>query len=173
MEKYSVKPNKKLKRELLLYGFFMIAFIAIIYFSLDIQEDLESFILLSALIVICYCMFFLIPVFILQENYQKYNKRTELILLEDHIIINKEVIKIESIKEVNIYATYQHFSGYTGAATLTYNEYFYYLEIITNNTRHILTSLLGSDIDKKFNEYYPNLTFNKIKRFPLVKQGDF
>lgn|SRR5690554_1039645 len=170
MEKYSVKPNKKLNRELLLYGFCLFIFIVIIYFSLDMQEDLELFILLSALIVICYCIFFLIPVFILQENYQKYNKRTELILLEDHIIINKEVIKIESIKEVNIYATYQYFNGGAGAATLTYNEYFYYLEIVTNKSKYILTSLLGIELEKKIKNAYPELTFSKkVKWFPLVK----
>src|SRR5690606_8805861 len=128
MEKYSVKPNKKLNRDLLLYGFFMFTFIIIIYFSLNVQEDpedLKAFVLLSALIVICYCLFFLMPVFILQENYQKYNKRTEVVLLEDHIIINKEVIKIESIKKKNIYDIYKNINEFTRFATLTYTEYFY------------------------------------------------
>ena len=49
MEKYSVKPNKKLNRDLLLYGFFMFTFIIIIYFSLNVQEDpedLKAFVLL-------------------------------------------------------------------------------------------------------------------------------
>ena len=104
------------------------------------------------------------------ENYQKYNKRTEVVLLEDHIIINKEVIKIESIKEVNIYATYQYFNGGVGAATLTYNEYFYYLEIVTNKSKYILTSLLGIELEKKIKNAYPELTFSKkVKWFPLVK----
>lgn len=176
MEKYSVKPNKKLNRELLLYGFSMFAFIVIIYFSLNVQENpenLEAFILLSALIVICYCLFFLIPVFILQENYLKYNKKTELILLQDRIVINTEEIEIESIQEVNIYATYQHFSGYTGSSTLTYNEYFYYIEIIIQNSqKYILTSLLDIELDKKIKKTYPELNFNeKVKWFPLIKQS--
>lgn len=148
-------------------------FIIIIYFSLNVQEDpedLKAFVLLSALIVICYCLFFLMPVFILQENYLKYNKKTEVVLLENHIIINKEEVEIESIKEVNIYATYQYFNGGVGAATLTYNEYFYYLEIVTNKSKYILTSLLGIELEKKIKNAYPELTFSKkVKWFPLVK----
>ena len=109
------------------------------------------------------------PVFILQENYLKYNKKTEVVLLENHIIINKEEVEIESIKEVNIYATYQYFNVGSGPSTLIFNEYFYYLEVVTNKSKYILTSLLDNNLDEKFIYHYPNLTYNKIKRFPLVK----
>jgi len=174
MKKYSVTPNKKLNRELVLYGFFMFVFIVIIYFSLNVQEDssdLEVFILLTALIALSYCLSFLMPVFILQNNYLKYNKNTELILLEDRIIINKKEIEIESIKEVNIYATHQYFNGGAGSSTLTYNEYFYYIEIIVNDkNKYILTSLLGIELENEIKNDYPELTFNKnIKWYPLVK----
>lgn len=134
------------------------------------KEDVELFILLSSLSIICYCILFVLPVFILQENYLKYNKEIELILLNDHIEINKEVIKIEFIKEVNIYATHQYFSGYVGATALIYNEYFYYMEIITyENRRYILTSLLGIELDEVIRKTYPELTFNeKVHWFPLI-----
>lgn len=169
MERYTIKPNKKLNRELFIYGLIMFIFIIITYLSIDIDEDLELLILVSSIIIICYNVLFLFPVFILQANYSKYNKNTELVLLKDSIVINHKSIQLDSIMEVNIYATHQYFSGHIGASTLTFNEYFYYLEIITNSTKHIVTSLLGNDIDKSFYKYYPDLVYNKIKRFPLVK----
>ena len=111
------------------------------------------------------------PVFILQENYLNYNRKTEVILLEDRIIINAEVIEIKSIEKVNIYAAYQRFSGYFGSSTLTYNEYFYYIEIVVSDkSKYILTSLLGTELDKKIKNMYPKLTFTeKVKWFPIVK----
>jgi len=170
MKKYSIKPNEKLNRELLIYGLIMFIFIIITYLSIDIDEDIELLILVSSIIIICYSVLFLFPVFILQANYSKYNKKTELVLLKDYIIINNETIQLDSIVEVNIYATHQYFSGHVGASTLTFNEYFYYLEIIVlKNKKYILTSLLGNDIDKSFYKYYPDLVYNKVKRFPLVK----
>src|SRR5690554_283889 len=97
MKKYSIKPNEKLNRELLIYGLIMFIFIIITYLSIDIDEDIELLILVSSIIIICYSVLFLFPVFILQANYSKYNKKTELVLLKDYIIINNETIQLDSI----------------------------------------------------------------------------
>lgn len=74
------------------------------------------------------------------------------------------------IKEICINATYQHYSGVKGATALAYNDYFYYIEIITNNNYiYYLTSLLGYNLDTELKKSYPNLIYkDKIKAFPYI-----
>lgn len=93
-----------------------------------------------------------------------------LALKENQILINENIISLEDITKMKIFATHQHFNKYVGATSLPYNDYFYFIELHTKkNEVKYLTSLLSYDLDIDLKNRYPDVpVINVVKAFPLI-----
>lgn len=135
-----------------------------------IGEDVSFFIFISLLFLLTYLCIMLIPVLYLYEKYMIYNDKLELILYNDKIKYNEEMILLSEIKKIIIVGTYQLFNKNDGGiGTLAYSPYFYYIEIVTDKKKYILTSLLGFSLEEDLRKTYPHLKYeNVIKWFPTI-----
>lgn len=137
------------------------------------KEDPGVFFFLTFLILAANTLIFILPVLILYQNYQNYNRNTILVVKHNVIIIDKEILSLKEIKKFNIHATHQHFSRNNGVTSLPYNDYFYYIEIVLNNgKKRYATSLLGYNLDKELQKKYPSIPVkNVITSYPLIKDS--
>lgn len=170
MKRYSI-TNKNvvyLFRDIIWNSAIFIFIIVLMYYNFS--NDMEFFMLISLLFILYFLCANFLPVIYLYEQYMSYNKGKELILFEDKIKYEESIISISDIKKIRIIGTYQYFNGKIGEVTsLPYNPYFYYIEILTNDNIHILTSLLGFSLGDDLRELYPNLEYeNVIKWYPKI-----
>jgi len=157
-----------LKEMLLLAGISLIALIALYLYICE--EDPELFLFITLLLFITNVAVNILPVLLLYFNYEKVNDGVTLTLEKERILVNDKSILLDEIKNIKIYATHQHFSGNNGVTSLPYNDYFYYMVVVTNKEEKIhLTSLLGYNLDKDIKKIYPNIRIeNVIKSYPII-----
>lgn len=154
--------------EVIIYGVISVIFISFL-FNYLYEDDFETFFFLTVLILVVYFGAAVLPVVMLYTNYIKFNKKTILVLEKDKILVNQKSIYLNEIKKIKIYATHQHFSGHNGVTSLPYNDYFYYIEVITDDAKNILTSLLSYDLDKDLLKEYPSIPIqNVVRAFPII-----
>ena len=160
-----------LKEMILLSGILLVALIALYFYIYE--EAPELFLFITLLLLIANVGINILPVLILYFNYEKVNDGVILNLAKDRFLVNGKSILLDEIKSIKTYATHQHFSGQNGAASLTYNDYFYYMEVITNNEEKIhLTSLLGYNLDKDIQKMYPDIRVeNVVKSYPIISRS--
>ncbi len=159
-------------QDVIIYSIIVIALECVLYYYI-FDEDQNLFLFLTSLIIPIYLGTVLMPALILYCNYMKHNKKTRVTLEDKILIINGDRIRLDSISEIIITATYQHFSGHKGATSLPYNDYFYYVKFSTIEGKDFyLTSVLGYDLDKELKEHYPELAFRYHTRsFPAIPKG--
>lgn len=170
MEKYLISKKNKLKAlsELLIYSIILILIISYLTSELYI-DDKNTLYFISALLIGFYFTVIFFPIISLYNNYLKYNKETVLIINKEFIVINKRKIDISEIKKVNIYANATYLKGQ--GSKFPHQEVFYYMKIqLQDDSKFIITSLLGHNIYNVFRKEYPNLKFIENKQFiPFVK----
>ena len=156
--------------EMIIYCVISIIAIVALYMYI-FEDDSETFFLISFLVLVANIGIIILPVLILYLNYEKYNKKTILVLEKEKILVNNTGVLLNEIEKIKIYATHQHFSGNNGATLLPYNDYFYYIEVVLYSGKKLyFTSLLGYGLDKEVQKRYPNIpTENVIKSYPLIK----
>lgn len=76
-------------QDLIIYTIIVTAIISFLYFYID-DEDSGLFNILFMLISFIYIVSMLLPVLILYFNYNKYDKKTSLIIEDNYVIISGE-----------------------------------------------------------------------------------
>lgn len=155
-------------KEVIMYAIILVLWLGFLYYY--IEFDINLFVYLSLITLVVYLVMMLLPVVYLYENYDKYNNQSFTLRLEERrIVYDGKPILLSEIKKVRIIATYQYFNGRSGGVTsLPYNPYFYYIEIITEEKKYILTSLLGFSLGDDIKEMYPSLVYEEIRAFPRI-----
>lgn len=117
-----------------------------------------------------YFLFFFLPVIILHNNYEKYNKNKELVFMENKLIFDSKEIKIDEITKAKIVGTNQSINKYSYAKS-AYEAAYFYIEINHKNGEKIyLTNLLSKNLKEIFEQNYPNIKLEKdITIYPLIK----
>ena len=169
MKKISItgKNIAYLSQDLIIYTVIIFIFELLLFYYFR-----ETFLFLSLLILLVYLFTILIPLLVLFFNYFKYDKNVQVIVTKESLIINEKKIERKFMESIIIIATYQHFNEYKGATSLAYNDYFYYIKIVTKQGNSFyLTSLLDYKIDTILKTYYPEIPIiEKIKSFPLISE---
>jgi hypothetical protein len=160
---YSISINNQLfnLRELsfVTLGFILFIIFVIYLFGLD---NPKIYLIIIALVV-AYLVLALIPVVLIHNNYL--NKTEKKVFIKPDIItINGNLINSNQIQEIKIFATSQRLNKGGGAYSLPYNDYYYYIQIISQDGNiHYLSSLLDYNIDKIVKN---NFKDNKITTIP-------
>lgn len=149
--------------EVIIYGIIVISLAVYLWFNF-----IDFFLIISGLLFLFYLLIIFFPTMILFLNYYKCNKNVKIVLEKNKIIINNDVIYTSDIVQIDIYGNKMFLNGQVGV--LPHHDNFYYLVLILkNNSRFILTSILGNNIEKKIKAKYPNLIYTKnVKSYPLV-----
>lgn len=134
---------------LLLLGLYIGAVIK----NVDIREVLNllyKFAFWATLVF--YLPFCLIPVIVLHWNYKK-KSPNQVEIIKNQLKVDNRIYNPDDIDFVNVFATYNHFKGFSGGSA--YSPYYYYMEfVLKNGENFVLSSLLGYKLDTIFRENF-------------------
>jgi|SRR5690606_2955206 len=149
--KISLKNQLYALREIIFISLFYFGLVCFLYFKVEF----ELFRILFFSTLFFYLLVFLLPVLVLHINYLNKQNYERVSIEENKLIVGEAIYTVESISGINIYATAQHINNRSGAYTLPYAMYYYYVEIaLKKGDKIILSSLLDHKIDRILKENF-------------------